>query len=297
VIRGIFAIAKRNRPWLAGWLIFLLSLTANAAIHQVLHSDPPENRSTMTAPAKLSSARLDEMLSQNGIARDSEKARMLSTWIDMVLHDPIIAKRIPGGARALKQVFLDEGKREALMSSGLARLTPSDRLLYLQLFTRLLDELVPVNCFGLVDITAAMNRITIAEMSDADAGLYLRLIYKVLVNSASEVPTRLPTLQEYSIAIEELSRAIVIELDADSVNLERYALYTAHPSAATPSDVCWLTRVTLHAIAKMPETERDFILLPAVTNPDAGSLANPVEAKPAQAPLPSWGKPPGATMP
>jgi hypothetical protein len=251
----------------------------------------------MTAPAKLSSARLDEMLSQNGIARDSEKARMLSTWIDMVLHDPIIAKRIPGGARALKQVFLDEGKREALMSSGLARLTPSDRLLYLQLFTRLLDELVPVNCFGLVDITAAMNRITIAEMSDADAGLYLRLIYKVLVNSASEVPTRLPTLQEYSIAIEELSRAIVIELDADSVNLERYALYTAHPSAATPSDVCWLTRVTLHAIAKMPETERDFILLPAVTNPDAGSLANPVEAKPAQAPLPSWGKPPGATMP
>ncbi|SEJ83586.1 hypothetical protein SAMN05192539_10202 [Paraburkholderia diazotrophica] len=297
MIRGIFVTAKGSRHWLAGWLAFLLSLTANAAIHQVLHADLFEDPSTVMAPAKLGSARLNEMLSQSGIARDSEKARMLATWIDMVLHDPVIARRIPGGARALEQVFLDEGRREALMSSGLARLTPADRLLYLQLFTRLLDQLVPVNCFGLVDITAAMSRITIAEMSDADAGLYLLLLYKVLANSESEAPARLPTPQEYTIAIEALSRAIVIELDADPVNLDRYALYTAHLSAATPSDVCWLTRVTLHAIAKMPETERDFILLPAITDPDAGTLANPVEARPAQAPLPSWGRPRGTTIP
>jgi hypothetical protein len=209
---------------------------------------------------------------------------MLAAWFEMVLHEPHIAMRMGGGYASVEQIFLDEGKREALMSSGLARVTAQERLQYLQLFTRLLDEFVPVNCFGLVDINAVMSRITIGQMSDADAALYLQLLYRVLVSSMSGAPIRLPTPQEYASAMEELSRAIVIELDADTASLDRYETYTLRPSTATPSDVCWMTRVTLHAIAKMPESERDIIFLTAITASYVGASANPAEGSPGQAP-------------
>jgi len=224
------------------------------------------------------------MLSQNGITPDSAKAHMLTTWFEMVMHDPRIARRVGGEPASLERLFVDEGRREALMSSGLARLTPQERLLYLQLFTRLLDEFVPVNCFGLVDMNAVMNHITIGQMSDADMALYLQLLYRVLVSSTSDAAVRLPTPQEYAGAMEELSRAIVIELDADTASLERYGTYALRPSTTTPSDVCWMTRVTLHAIAKMPETERDIVLLTAITASQVGAFRNPAEKKPAHSP-------------
>ncbi|RZF25672.1 hypothetical protein EVC45_32160 [Paraburkholderia sp. UYCP14C] len=240
----------------------------------------------MSSSAWFGGPDLSDALDQFGIARGSTKAGIVASWLKKIEQDPAVAQRIPGGVRELEQMFLDEGKREALMSSGLARLTPADRLTYLQLFTHLLDEFVPVNCFGLVDINEVMNRITLAQMSDADAELYLRLIYKVLVSSASGGPVRLPTRQQYSEAVEVLSSKIVIELDADPVNLDRYQSYSAHPESSTPSDVCWTTRVTLHAIERMPEPERDFILMPAIMNSDAASLASPDGTNPAMTPLP-----------
>ncbi|WP_233853587.1 hypothetical protein [Paraburkholderia sp. HD33-4] len=236
-------------------------------------------------------------MGQYGIARDSTKARIVAAWLEKVEQDPAIERRIPGGVRGLEEVFLDETKREALMSSGLARLTPADRLTYVKLFAHLLDEFVPVNCFGLVDINAVMNRITLAQMSDVDAELYLRLIYKVLVSGESGIPVRLPTPQQYSAAVDVLSSEIVIELDADPVNLDRYHSYTAHPELSTPSDVCWTTRVTLHAIERMPERERDFILMPAIMDTDAASLASPDGTNPNMTPFPSRGARAGPTIP
>nr|WP_254898743.1 hypothetical protein [Paraburkholderia atlantica] len=273
----------------SGSLALLVSLAAGAAIHQNLDNPLPDDAPTVFAPSWLGGPDLSDALDQYGSARGSAKARIVAAWLQKVENDPVIERRIPGGVHALEQMFVDEGKREAVMSSGLARLTPEDRLTYLQLFTHLLDEFVPVNCFGLVDINAAMNRITLAQMSDADAELYLRLVYQVLVSSASGVPVRLPTPQQYSAAVDVLSSEIVIELDADPVNLDRYQSYSAHPESSTPSDVCWTTRVTLHAIERMPEPERDFILMPAIVNTDAASLASPDGTNPAMTPLPSGG--------
>jgi hypothetical protein len=280
---------------LSGWLALLLSLTASAAIHQDLHDESLESPAIASAPTTLEGAGFDNVLRRYGIEQNSGKARILSVWFDKVLHDPVIAKRIPGGTRALERDFLDADKREALLSSGPARLTPADRLAYLQLFTRLLDELVPVSCFGLVDIIAVVNHITIAQMSDADTELYLRLLYKVLVSGASDMPVHLPTPEQYTAAVEELSRQIVIELHEDPVDLDRYVSYTTRPSAATASVVCWTTRVTLHAIAKMPEAERDFVVLSAISHPNAASLVKPGDA--IKAPFPSSGRPQETTIP
>jgi hypothetical protein len=298
VIGSVFRSTQKRTPCLTGGLAVLLSSTAGAAVHHDFHSLAPDNPATLSAPASGPEATaLNKVLRQYGIEQGSNKARILSAWFDKVSHDPIIAARIPGGAGGLERVLLDADKREALMSTGLARLTVQDRLLYLQLFTRLLDELVPVNCFGLVDVIAVMNRITVAVMSDADAQIYLGLLYKVLVSSVSEMPERSLTPRQYTAAVDSLSRAIVIELDADPVDLDRYHFYTTHSLAATPSDVCWMTRVTLHAIARMPEGERDLFLLSIFTDSKAASHASPVDAEPAKAPLPSSTAPPDLKMP
>ena len=282
---------------LAGSLTLLLSLAAGAAVHQKLDIQVPGEPPNVLAPSRPDAPDLNNILGQDGIAPGSTKARIVAAWLEKLRQDPAIERRIPGGVGGLEQMFLDEQKREALMSSGLARLTPGDRLIFLKLFTRLLDELVPVNCFGLFDISAVMNHITIAQMSDADAELYLGLIYKVLVSSASDMPVRLPTSRQYAGAVEVLSHEIFIELDADPVNIDLYGLYAEHPELATPSDVCWMTRVTLHAIERMPEKERDFIMMPAVTDSDAASIARPDGASPVVAPLPSWTRPSGTTIP
>ncbi|WP_213309008.1 hypothetical protein [Paraburkholderia sacchari] len=297
MIRRYFLAAQRNALRLSGSLALFFSLAAGAAIHQKLDSPLPENAPDVSVPAWLGGPDLSDALGQYGIARGSTKARIVASWLEQVEQDPAIARRIPGGVHGLEQVFLDEAKREALMSSGLARLTPTERLTYVKLFAHLLDELVPVNCFGLVDINAVMNQITLAQMSDADAELYLRLIYKVLASSASDAPVRLPTRQQYSAAVDTLSSEVVVELDADPVDLDRYLSYTTHPEVLTPSDVCWTTRVTLHALERMPETERDFILMPAIVDSDAASLASPDGTNPAMAPIPSRGAPAGPATP
>ncbi|MEI6003031.1 hypothetical protein H3V53_39910 [Paraburkholderia bengalensis] len=115
------------------------------------------------------------------------------------------------------------------------------------------------------------------------------------MSSVSDAPVRLPKREQYAGASDELSREVVMELDADPVNLDRYQLYTTYPASATPSDVCWVTRVTLHAMEKMPEMERDFILMPAII--DAASSVMSDDARPAQAPLPFPAKPPAMTIP
>lgn len=286
MILRFLTLTRRQRLLALAWLAILLSSHVSAAVHHVPSAGPFDVGAATIAPSMRRGASLDDVLGQNGIVPGSEKARVLAEWVDTIVRDPIIAARVPGGMHALFQVFVDESKREAMMSSGLARLAPNERLDYLKLFTRLLDELVPVNCFGLVDMHAVMNRITFSQMSDADAALYLRLLYRVLLSSASDIAVRLPTQAEYDSAVEELSRAIVIELDADPASMDRYQLYMIHPSAATPADACWTTRVTLHAIARMSETARDFVLLPAISGATMEPLKGPSEDTPAQAPLP-----------
>jgi hypothetical protein len=297
VIGWLSALAEMNILRLAASLALLFSLTASAAVHRDLRTMPPDNPASGSTPSMPGDAGLDNVLHEYGIERGSEKAGILAAWFDKISHDPVIARSLPGGVGALDRVFLDADQRDAVISRGIAHLSAADRLLYLQLFTRLFDELVPVNCFGLVDIVAVMNRITIAQMSNADAELYLRLLYKVLVSSASDRPLRSPPPQQYSEAVDALSRAVVIELEGDPFDLDQYQFYTTHPSAATPSDICWLTRVTLHAIGRLPRSQRDIFLLPALTNPNAASPMSPGDASPAGRPPPASARPPSTTIP
>jgi hypothetical protein len=259
---------------------------------------PAAPASPMRSP-QSEQAYYDQMFVEQGIEPGSSKAHIIRTWVEKILRNPAIASAAGGGAQGISRVFLDPGARKNAMSNGLARLSAADRLRYMKLLTRLLDELVPVNCFGEVDMAVVMNRITLREMSEADLRQYFELLYKVLTGDARNVPIVLPTPQQFALAQQQLSRALFIQLRGNESDFARYQAHSTNPAQATPADACWATRVTLHAIISMRDPERDFILLESVlqgsapTERPAGGqstspsgIPSPASAQPLRAPAP-----------
>ena len=228
---------------------------------------------------------LEQLLRKEGIEPDSNKSRIIVGWVKKIQRDPAIVEDVRNGGQHVGQVFLDAKAREGLMSNGLAHLTPSDRLQYVKLLTRFLDELVPVNCFGLDDMSAVMNRVSLRDMSDADLDQYFGLLYKVVVSDLSHAPVPTPTPQQYAAAERLLTHALIVELHGDQKTIERFARYTSNPKLATPSDICWTTRVTLHAIIAMPDPERDLVLLQTMA-PHSALSTSPATAMPPAASAP-----------
>jgi hypothetical protein len=271
-------------------LSILVSLTLSAGASAAVHVVPPtiptqvDPTAPQVAPAPSGN---DELLDQYGIEPDSEKAQTILKWVHKIRNDPAIAASLPQGADSIGDVFLDPEKRQILMTDGLARLDAADRRQYIGLITRLLDELVPVNCYGLSDMSAVMMRVRLQDMSDADVDLYLSLLYKVVARYASGAPIRMPTRDQSVAGQARLSQGIAAELQGDQDSLGRYAYYASHPSAATPADTCWMTRVTMHAIVDMPDPERDYVLLPSISDRDdpagAQGKSSPAAVMPASA--------------
>ncbi|ACC76196.1 hypothetical protein PPMP20_19220 [Paraburkholderia phymatum] len=251
----------------ASLLIMLLTtaLIFMASAHAVIHREsdsaaPPVAPGPAASGMNTESSEVVNLLRKHGIDADSNKSRIILRWIQKIQRDPAIAESLQHGQH-VGQIFLDPRAREEVMSNGLAHLTPSDRLQYVKLLTRFLDELVPVNCFGLDDMSAVMNHVSLREMSDADVDQYFGLLYKVLLSDVSDAPVPAPTPQQNAAAENQLTRMLIAELGGDQTSLERFAFYTSNPKQATPADVCWTTRVTLHAIIAMPDPERDLVLL------------------------------------
>ncbi|MBP0591499.1 hypothetical protein J8I87_17565 [Paraburkholderia sp. LEh10] len=286
----------------AATLIVLLAVTAlaGAALRRNTDSYPPsDNPASAAAPAGAKAGGPETLFIQSGIDPNSNKARIILAWMERVRHDPVIAAGIPGGARRVGQIFVDPAAREEFMAQGIARLSPADRLKYVQLLTKFLDELVPVNCFGLSDMRAVMNRVSLNEMQDADVDQYFDLLFKVLVSDASNAPISTPTPQQFADAERKLTHALVAQLHGNEADIERLAFYASNPSMATPSDACWTTRVTLHAIIAMPDPERDLILLHTMMprgRQDASTM-KPWSAPGSHAPLPASSQPGGAGAP
>jgi hypothetical protein len=257
---------RRSASTVIALIAALAATSFSSAARAALRHDP-DSAAQSIAPAPgvgttdAGRSEFEQLLRRNGIEPDSNKARIILAWVEKIQQDPRIAAEVRAGGPHVGQIFLDSQAREAFMSNGLSHLTPADRLQYVKLLTRFLDELVPVNCFGLDDMSAVMNRVSLREMSDADVDQYFGLLYKVLVSDVSHTPLPKPTPQQSAEAEQQLTRTLIAELRGDETNIERFAFYTSNPKQATPSDVCWTTRVTLHAIIAMPDPERDLVLL------------------------------------
>jgi len=283
-------------------LIALLAATtfSSAALAAIRRDPDAAARPVAPDPAASTSdagrSALEQLLGRNGIGPDSNKARIILAWVEKIQQDPLIAAEVRTGGQHVGQIFLDSQAREDFMSNGLSHLKPADRLQYVKLLTRFLDELVPVNCFGLYDMSAVMNRVSLREMSDADVDQYFGLLYKVLVSDVSHAPLPEPTPQQSAAAERQLTRTLIAELRGDETNIERFAFYTSNPKQATPSDVCWTTRVTLHAIIAMPDPERDLVLLKTMA-PRHASQETQLGTPPTASPPPASSRPGSASAP
>lgn len=229
----------------------------------------------------------DAQLREYGIEPRSERAQTILKWVNKIKSDPAIAANLPDGAASIGDVFVDPQKRQIVMADGLARLDTADRRQYVELVTRLLDELVPVNCYGMSDMSAVMTRVRLQDMSTTDVDLYFGLLYKVVARFASGAPIQTPTREQSDAGQARLSEGIVEELRGDPESVNRYAYYAAHPREVTPADACWMTRVTMHAIVAMPDPEHDYVLLPTISDrdnaPEGRGFRSPAAVQPGSA--------------
>jgi hypothetical protein len=263
-------------------LALLATTFAGAAIRYTPNDVSPQSDSAVSIDSEQNYYRL--LFREQGIDPNSNKAQIVRRWVDKIRHDPAIEANM-SGPEGVNRIFLDSGARQSFMSNGVAHLAPADRLDYILLLAKFLDELVPVNCFGLVDMGAVMNRVSLRDMPDPDTDRYFALLYKILVNNRQD-PVVLPSLQQFAHSQLQFSRALLVELHGDQDNIARFQTYAANPALATPADACWATRVTLHAIIAMPDPGRDVMLLHTVTR--AGQQA---DAPAADDPTPASSQP------
>jgi hypothetical protein len=280
----------------------IVALVAPAAANAALRYNwdtvlLPQDAALPTLSSQPEQRFFDQLFRAQGIDPDSNKAQIVRVWIDRIRQDPLITSAIPGGAQGVGRIFLDPQLREIIMTNGLVRLPAADRLSYVALMTKFLDELVPVNCFGLTSLSDVMARISLREMSEPDVARYFELLSKVLVSDALNSPVILPTRAQYASAQYHLARALFAQLGGDAYGISRFESYTSNPAQATPSDACWASRVTLHAILSMPDPDRDFILLLTIMHAIDESRTPARDASPPLGPSPASAQPGRAPRP
>jgi hypothetical protein len=198
----------------------------------------------------------DEMLVENGVDPASEKGQLILAWIARINGDPAVA----GNVHSMSNLMLNPGARAELMADGLERMAPALRLQYVALITKVLDTVVPPDCFGLNEMDAVIDQVKLNAMTDADIDGYFRMLLAALRAAHSGGTLDTPSPQQYAQAESSLKLSLLRELDYAPGNVARYTAYSANPRGAHPVDACWAMRVTMHAILAMPDPERDVVL-------------------------------------
>ncbi|SAK87360.1 filamentation induced by cAMP protein Fic [Caballeronia glebae] len=72
--------------------------------------------------------------------------------------------------------MLNPGALDEALADGLGRMAPALRLQYVALIAKVYDTLVPPDCFGLYEMDAVIDRVSLNAMSDADIDGYFRML-------------------------------------------------------------------------------------------------------------------------
>lgn len=250
---------KSRVAGLAACLIALAGATeANAAFRydELWDDTAPSIAQPAVSGSDSPSSVYDEMLVENGVDPASEKGQLILAWIARINGDPVVA----GNVQRMSNLMLNPGARAELMADGLGRMAPALRLQYVALITKVLDTLVPPDCFGLNEMDAVIDRVSLNAMSDADIDGYFRMLLAALRAAQSGAALDTPSPQQYAQAESSLKLSLLRELDYAPGNVARYTAYSANPQSVPPVDACWAMRVTMHAILAMPDPERDVVL-------------------------------------
>lgn len=249
------------------WRRALLALTATAALAArdasgsvPRNEDAPERLFTVldyvVAPAWQTSPQTEP-----GAEQETTRARIVEAWFYRLRADPAVAVAVPGGAAGLEARLRDDAARERLIRSGIARLTPQERLAYFTLLVKYIGRAARGDCRGIASVQDIAGRISIGSMSDADTAEYFSLLYRVVIRSLLGAPLTLPTSVAYERALRHLDEAVNAALAGDSPAVARLARVTNGAPGATMADICWASAVLMRSTAALSGPDRDALLL------------------------------------
>ena len=250
------------------WVVLALIAALGWADRNALANVPPrENTPTgllsilayVLAPAPAGPGMGNLQLA--GVEPDTVKARIVEAWFNRLRADPVIAFAMPGGAAGLEARLRDDAARDRLIRSGIARLTPQERLAYFTLLAKYIGQAASGDCHGVASVQDIADRISPGSMSDADAAQYFSLLHLIVIRSLLGAPLSLPTPMQYEAALRHLDEAVNGQLAGDAQAVARLKRVTGGAPGATMADICWASALLMRSTAAMDGPDRDALLL------------------------------------
>jgi hypothetical protein len=217
--------------------------------------------SYVVAPAARAAGQETRYLWQMGVAPDSIKGRIVDAWFERLRADPAVAIAVPGGAAGLEAELRDDEARDRLIKSGIARLAPEERLAYFMLLTKYVGKVVRGDCHGVASMQDIVDRVSVSNMSDADAAEYFSLLHRIVTGSLLAAPLTPPTPLQLDMALRHLDDAVNAELSGDPQAVARMTRMTHGGPGASMADVCWASAILMQSVVEMGPPDRDTLLL------------------------------------
>ena len=103
---------------------------------------------------------------------------------------------------------------------------------------------------------------TFPNFTDEDTDEYLGLVVAMLRASARDATEHVPTPAETMAASTALGKLMMTEVKSKA-DADRLARVLVYRNAASVADACWLTKVSIRAIDRLPPDEKDVLLASA----------------------------------
>lgn len=240
------------------------------------------------AEALVAQAFEEQRLKQVGVQPGTKKAGILLKWQRSLLNAPDIKARFPTGLPS------PQSPAGAIaMADGLSRITPAQRAEFWSLYARVAAAHLPDDCYGQRESPEISRRLmSFPNFTDDETDEYMGLVAAILHADARQDPVQLPTVADHSAAVIVLGRVMSSEVRSKA-DADRIARVSVNRAAASVTDICWVTKVSIRAIDKLPPKEKEVLLVTSfhqLAAPAAKMLPWPAAPAPALKAAPASAK-------
>jgi hypothetical protein len=211
---------------------------------------------TATSPDSLLQQAIEEQtLKKLGVQPGSRKAAIVAKYRSQLRSDPLLRTLFDGSTAGL------ESPRIKLMAlDGMARVTAEQRAQLWSLYDKVASAHLPADCYGLRDHNQISARLmTFPNFTDDQAEEYMQLTSAMLDASARHDPEDVPTTAAHSAATVALGKLLMSNIK-DKTDADRLARVMVNPATASTEDACWMTRMSIHAIALLDPSDKEVVL-------------------------------------
>jgi TonB family protein len=196
-----------------------------------------------------------------GIPPDSPKAKILTDWAQKLTSDPDIKAYFFADANPATAPVVGLSHALSLMD-GMARISQDDRDRIAGMTRRALEN-APADCGGARNLQTVTSRyLSLDSESDEDLQAQLQAIFDLLKQSTQSAPPPQITAAQQLEGQLALSSSVAEVLkhnpsESDDLGL----LLTGKQAALSPDAWCRATRLYEEALGKIPQPQRDWVML------------------------------------